>query len=47
MIHPSMYYEVEEFINLIKAGKLESAMNSYENSIITAKIWMKQENKWV
>ncbi|MBS4197429.1 Gfo/Idh/MocA family protein [Lederbergia citri] len=35
---PSMYYEVEEFINLIKSGTLESKVNSYENSLITAHI---------
>ncbi|MCJ8008963.1 Gfo/Idh/MocA family protein [Lederbergia wuyishanensis] len=35
---PSMYYEVEEFINLIKSGKTESKVNSYENSLITARI---------
>jgi len=35
---PSMYYEVEEFINLIKSGTLESKVNSYEHSLITARI---------
>jgi len=34
----SMYYEVEEFINLIQAGKYESTINSYANSIATAEI---------
>nr|WP_144928275.1 Gfo/Idh/MocA family oxidoreductase [Paenibacillus bovis] len=37
-IHPSMYYEVEEFIHLIKSGKLESDINSHENSLIVANI---------
>ncbi|HLO13091.1 MAG TPA: oxidoreductase, partial [Pseudoneobacillus sp.] len=35
---PSMYYEVEEFINLIKTGKTESEVNSYRNSKITAQV---------
>ncbi|MBS4198246.1 Gfo/Idh/MocA family oxidoreductase [Bacillus sp. FJAT-49732] len=35
---PSMYYEIEEFINLIKSGKMESEVNSFENSLITARI---------
>lgn len=34
----SMYYEVEEFIRLIQAGKYESTVNSYANSLITAEI---------
>lgn len=38
MTHPSMYYEMEEFINLIKAGKQESTVNSHENSMITAEL---------
>lgn len=29
------YYEVAEFINLVQAGKLESEVNSHENSLIT------------
>lgn len=32
------YYEVAEFINLILAGKQESAINSHENSLITLEI---------
>ncbi|MFK4998347.1 Gfo/Idh/MocA family protein [Bacillus sp. N9] len=36
--HPSMYYEVEEFIRLIQAGKQESTINSYDRSMITARI---------
>ncbi len=36
--YPTMYYEMEEFINLIKAGKLESSVNTYENSMITSQI---------
>src|SRR5690606_26278552 len=35
---PPMYYEVKEFISLIQAGKTESSINSYLNSLITAKI---------
>ncbi|MEK3890135.1 Gfo/Idh/MocA family protein [Bacillus sp. FSL K6-3431] len=38
MLHPSMYYEVEEFINLIKSGKYESSVNTYENSMTTVQI---------
>ena len=32
------YYEVAEFINLVQAGKLESKVNSHENSLITIEI---------
>ncbi len=32
------YYEVAEFIDLVQAGKLESEVNSHENSLITIKI---------
>lgn len=32
------YYEVAEFINLVQAGKLESEINSHENSLITIEI---------
>lgn len=35
---PFMYYEVEEFINLIKRGKTESSINSFLHSKITAEI---------
>ena len=35
MEHPSMYYEVEEFIQLIKDGKTESSINTFERSLIT------------
>jgi scyllo-inositol 2-dehydrogenase (NADP+) len=35
---PHMYYEVEEFINLIKNGLVESQINSYSHSKITAEI---------
>ncbi len=36
---PSMYYEVEEFINILKNGiLLESSVNSFQNSMITIKI---------
>lgn len=36
--HPAMYYEVKEFIELIKQGKIESSTNSYENSYTTMKV---------
>lgn len=32
------YYEVAEFISLVQAGKLESEINSHENSLITIEI---------
>lgn len=32
------YYEIAEFINLVQAGKLESEVNSHENSLITIEI---------
>ncbi|MEI5908763.1 Gfo/Idh/MocA family oxidoreductase [Bacillus spongiae] len=35
---PEMYYEVEEFIQLLGEGKIESSVNSHENSRITASI---------
>lgn len=34
----SMFYEVEEFIKIIKEGKRESEINSHENSVNTMKI---------
>ncbi|WP_026582322.1 Gfo/Idh/MocA family protein [Bacillus sp. J33] len=34
----SMYYEAKEFIELIKAGKTESDINSFSNSMITMEI---------
>ncbi len=34
----AMYYEVKEFIDLIKTGQVESNVNSYQHSTITAKI---------
>ncbi|MFR5172759.1 MAG: oxidoreductase, partial [Clostridium paraputrificum] len=34
----SMFYEVEEFIKIIKEGKRESEINSHENSLNTMKI---------
>ncbi|MGC5772334.1 Gfo/Idh/MocA family protein [Paenibacillus pabuli] len=37
-IHPSMYYEVEEFVNLIQQGKKESDMNTYERSYVTMQV---------
>jgi len=33
-----MFYEVEEFIKIIKEGKRESEINSHENSLNTMKI---------
>lgn len=33
-----MYYEVKEFIDLIRSGKIESSVNSFENSLLTAMI---------
>ncbi len=35
---PSMYYELKEFIDLIKLGKLESEVNSHQHSRTTAEI---------
>lgn len=34
----SMYYEAKEFIELIQAGRTESAVNSFENSLTTMEI---------
>lgn len=34
----TMYYEAKEFIELIKNGQLQSSVNSFEHSMITAKI---------
>lgn len=34
----SMYYEAKEFIELIKAGRTESMVNSFENSLTTMEI---------
>lgn len=34
----SMFYEVQEFITLIQNNKLESSVNSYKNSMVTAEI---------
>lgn len=36
--HESMYYEVREFIDLLKCGERESAVNTLANSLITAEI---------
>ena len=30
---PNMYYEAEEFARLIREGKIESQINSYEQSL--------------
>ncbi|UOR14024.1 Gfo/Idh/MocA family protein [Halobacillus amylolyticus] len=35
---PPMYYELQEFIALAKEGKTQSAVNSHENTLITAQI---------
>jgi scyllo-inositol 2-dehydrogenase (NADP+) len=35
---PSMYYEVEEFLTLIRNGETQSTINSFENSMVTAQI---------
>ncbi|MCY8047109.1 Gfo/Idh/MocA family oxidoreductase [Bacillus haynesii] len=32
---PAMFYETEEFINLIKLGRIESSLNTFERSIDT------------
>jgi len=37
-VEHDMYYEIEEFIGLIEAGKTESRINSFENSLITMEI---------
>ncbi|CAM4269017.1 MULTISPECIES: Gfo/Idh/MocA family protein [Paenibacillus] len=36
--HPAMYYEVEEFVNLVQEGKKESDMNTYERSYVTMQV---------
>src|SRR5690606_15889929 len=36
--YPAMYYEIKEFIDLIGAGKLESRMNSHDNSYKTMQV---------
>ncbi len=33
--YPAMYYEVKEFVDLINQGKMESDINSFENSYTT------------
>ncbi|SDJ16122.1 Gfo/Idh/MocA family protein [Alteribacillus bidgolensis] len=37
-VNNTMYYEVKEFIELIKKGELESSTNSYSNSLIVTEI---------
>ena len=32
------YYEVAEFIDLIEQGRIESTVNSHENSLVTMEI---------
>lgn len=34
----SMFYEVKEFINLVKDNQLQSSVNSYQNTLITSEI---------
>jgi predicted dehydrogenase len=36
--HSSMFYEVKEFIELVKSGARESTVNTYANSLATAEI---------
>lgn len=36
--HPAMYYEVEEFVNLVQEGQMESSMNTYERSYVTMQV---------
>ncbi|KOR87987.1 Gfo/Idh/MocA family protein [Paenibacillus solani] len=36
--HESMYYEAQEFIDLIRCGERESAVNTYANTLTTAEI---------
>ncbi|MBR5333217.1 MAG: Gfo/Idh/MocA family oxidoreductase [Alistipes sp.] len=36
--HNEYYYEIKEFIDLIEQGRLESAVNSHQNSITTLEI---------
>ncbi|NMI03271.1 Gfo/Idh/MocA family oxidoreductase [Paenibacillus sp. SZ31] len=36
--HPAMYYEVEEFVNLVQQGEKESGMNTYERSYVTMQV---------
>jgi predicted dehydrogenase len=35
---PSMYYELREFIELVKSGRVESAVNSHANSLATMEV---------
>ncbi|WP_442597912.1 Gfo/Idh/MocA family protein [Neobacillus sp. D3-1R] len=37
-VHQPMYYEVEEFVNLIKTGQTESKINSFQHSWMTSQI---------
>jgi predicted dehydrogenase len=37
-VFESMYYEVEEFINLIKNGERESRINTHANSLAVAEV---------
>ena len=38
MSHPSMYYELKEFVDLLEQGKTESDVNSFYNSYTTMKV---------
>jgi predicted dehydrogenase len=40
-----MYYEAEEFVRLIKEGKTMSTVNSFENSLLTAKVMETSRNQ--
>jgi predicted dehydrogenase len=37
-VKPTMFYEVREFIELVKSGRLESTVNSYANSLATMEV---------
>lgn len=37
-VYESMYYEIEEFINLLKNGERESSVNSHANSLAVAEL---------
>lgn len=37
-IEDNMFYEVQEFINLIESGKIESSINTFERSLEVLRI---------
>lgn len=43
-VENTMYYEAKEFVELIKANKLESSINTHQISLTTAK-WMEKARK--